>query len=272
MQNSRKSIARRKRWVAISIAGLLLLGLASAGIARTASETREPPTVVVRVDDIQDYAFEDGQFFLLNENMANGVPLSLAVIAGEFGQDFEVVQAIQRAVASGSEVTVHGWKHEDLAALSFDQQAALLLTARNRLQGILTLDTKVLVPPMYSFDDDTIAAMREEGYNIISSYTDLSEPGSLSDVLSIPATVQLSDYSDANDTWTMKSLDAVKAEISASVQKYGFAVIVTHPQEFLSAGAELNPANVRLYRALLKTLKQNYSFKTLESLGENWRK
>ena len=109
MQNSRKSIARRKRWVAISIAGLLLLGLASAGIARTAFEDREPPTLVIRVDDIQDFAFSEAQLFLLNESVMNHVPLSLAVITGMFGEDKEVVQTVKLAVSLGSVVAVHGW-------------------------------------------------------------------------------------------------------------------------------------------------------------------
>lgn len=270
--HSQASVAIRKRQVVVSIAGILiLLGLIAVVIPETSMKTMEPPAIVIRVDDIQDFAFREAQLFLLNESAINHVPLSLAVIAGDFGEDSEVVQAVELAVSSGSEVTVHGWKHEDLATLSFEEQEALLLKSRNRLTGILALDTKVLVPPMYSFNDDTIAAMHEDGYNIISAYTDLSEPGLFSDILSLPATVQLSDYSD-DDTWTMKSLDSVKAEISESIQKYGFAVIVTHPQEFLSGDGELNQANMELFRSLLRTLKQNYSFRTLERLGENWRK
>ena len=65
----------------------------------------------------------------------------------------------------------------------------------------------------------------------------------------------------------MKSVDSVKAEIAGSIQKYGFAVLVTHPQEFLENG-ELSQVNTESYQALLFTLKENYSFKTLERLGE----
>jgi peptidoglycan/xylan/chitin deacetylase (PgdA/CDA1 family) len=166
-------------------------------------------------------------------------------------------------------VAVHGWKHEDLAKLSFRDQVALLSESRTRIKEILDFDTRVLVPPMFSFSEDTVAAMYEEGYNIISAFADLPEPGSISKVISLPATVELSDYS--NGTWNMKSFDSVKAEVSRSIQKYGYAVIVTHPQEFTVDG-KLNPVTTELYRALLRTLKENYSFKTLERLGENWRK
>jgi len=268
--NSQISLARRRRRGTIFIAGLLiLLGLTPVAIIKTSIENREPPSLVIRVDDIQDFAFREAQLFLLNESMINHVPLSLAVITGMFGEDSEVVQAVELAVSLGSDVAVHGWKHEDLAKLSFREQVELLSQSRSRIEEILDFDTRVLVPPMFSFNEDTVAAMHEEGYNIISTFADLSEPGSISKVISLPATVELSDYS--NGTWKMKSFDSVKAEISRSIQKYGFGVIVTHPQEF-TAGGELNQANTELYRTLLMTLKENYSFKTLERLGEDWRK
>jgi len=267
--NSQTSVPRRRRLGTIFIAGLLiLLGLTPVAIIKTSIENREPPSLVIRVDDIQDFAFREAQLFLLNESVINHVPLSLAVITGMFGEDREVVQTVKLAVSLGSDVAVHGWKHEDLAKLSFREQVALLFQSRSRINEILDFDTRVLVPPMFSFSEDTMAAMHEEGYNIISTFADLSEPGSISKVISLPATVELSDYS--NGTWEMKSSDSVKAEVSRSIQKYGFAVIVTHPQEFLTDG-ELNQVNVELYRALLRTLKEDYSFKTLEALGEDWR-
>jgi len=269
--NAHTSVARRKRQVAVSIAGLLvLLGLIAVVIPETSMKTMEPPTIVIRVDDIQDFAFTEGQLFLLSESVANRVPVSLAVIAGDFGQDSEVVQAVKLAISLGSEVAVHGWKHEDLAKLSFSEQVALLAQSRSRIREILDFDTRVLVPPMFSFNEDTIAAMHDEGYNIISASSDLTEPGSISEVISLPATVELSNY--LNGTWRMKSLDSVEAEISKSIQKYGFAVILTHPQEFISADGKLNQVNTQLFRSLLRTLKQNYSFRTLERLGEDWRK
>lgn len=171
--NPQTSVTRRKRRIAIPIAGLLiLLGLIPIVILKASIANREPPTLVMRVDDIQDFAFREAQFFLLNESIINQVPLSLAVIAGMFGEDREIVQTVKLAVSSGSEVAVHGWKHEDLAKLSFTEQTALLSQSRSRIKEILDFDARVLVPPMFSFNEDTIAAMNEEGYNTISTITD----------------------------------------------------------------------------------------------------
>jgi peptidoglycan/xylan/chitin deacetylase (PgdA/CDA1 family) len=226
----------------------------------------EKPMVVIRLDDVQDYAFKEAQLFLLNESMINKVPLSLAVIAGAFGEDGDIVPTVKLAINSGSEVTVHGWEHEDITQLPLSGQEELLSKARSQIKKILGYDATVFVPPMYNFNDDTITAMQQESYRIISSFKDVSQPGLISQVTSVPATVELSDF--FNNIWTMKSLDMVEAEISASIQKYGFAVIVTHPQEFITDG-KLNQADTEMFRTLLISLKKGYSFVTLKKLGEN---
>lgn len=249
------------------MAGIVILpAFISVMIFNKSVENREPPAIVIRVDDIQDFAFREAQIFLIKENIINQVPFSLAIIAGMFGEDSEIVQTVKLAISSGSEVAAHGWEHEDFARLLFDEQVSLLGKSRSRIKDTLDFDVKVFVPPVFSFSKDTIAAMHEEGYSIISASTEVGEPGSVSDIISLPATVELTDFS--NGTWIVKSPRSVKAEISRSVQKYGFAIIVTHPQEFMMEG-ELNKINTQLYRALLSDLKKSYSFTTLERLSSS---
>ncbi|MCJ7423727.1 polysaccharide deacetylase family protein [Candidatus Bathyarchaeota archaeon] len=263
--NSRSTVLKDKG--AILIAALLVfLIIIPIAMIGTSIENRNPPTLVIRVDDIQDFAFREAQLFLLNNSIQNHVPLSLAVIAGMFGGDSEIVQTVKLAVNSGSKVAVHGWEHEDLAKLSFREQMTLLFQAKNRIRETLDVITRTLVPPMFSFNEATLDAMHEEGYDIISTSKDLHEPGLISGVRNLPATVELSDYS--NGLWNVKSCESVKTEILRSVQKYGFAVIVTHPQEFITNG-KLNQTTVLFYTTLLENLNGEYSFKTLERLGQD---
>lgn len=266
--NSQTAFPTRRRLIVISVLGLSIL-LIIIAILKTPITSREPPTLVIRVDDIQDFAFREAQLFLLNESIVNQVPVSLAVIAGMFGEDTEIAQAVKLAVSSGSEVAVHGWNHEDLAELSFGQQAMLLSRSRCQIKEMLDYDVEVLVPPKFSFDENTLRAMNEEGYSIISTLADYAEPGLMSNVISLPATIELSDFS--NGIWSMKSLDSIKTEISRSIRRYGYVVIVTHPQEFVTDGI-LDPDRMELYRTLLVTLKKDYSFETLESLSQNGRR
>lgn len=261
-------IAKTKTRIFVAAALLILVSLVPAVLLKTSPGTGEQPVLVMRVDDIQDFAFREAQLFLLTESMVSNVPLSLGVIAGVFGEDKDLVETIALAVKSGSEVSVHGWKHEDLAELSFNEQASLLSQARSRIAEVLAVDTKVLVPPMFSFNEDTMGAMYQEGYDVISAEETVLTAGVRTKVISVPATVQLSNYSSG--AWQMKDTGSIEAEVSNSIRKYGFAVIVTHPQEFITDG-ELDQTGVESYRTLVRTLKESYSFKTLEAVSAKWR-
>jgi hypothetical protein len=130
----------------------------------TAAVNKEKPIVVIRVDDIQDYAFREAQLFLLNDSIKNQFPFSLAVIPGMFGQDEEVVQAVRSAVNFDCEVTAHGWMHEDLSTLSVETQLDLLNQARTRISQVLNYDTEAWWRPCLEFNQETILAMQQANY------------------------------------------------------------------------------------------------------------
>ena len=79
-------------------------------------DNNNPPLVVIRVDDIQDYAFREAQFYLLEHGRHSNIPLSLAVIPTYFGEDNRLVEAVKQTIHTGSELTAHGWEHETLCA------------------------------------------------------------------------------------------------------------------------------------------------------------
>lgn len=243
----------------------LLTLIAVILVALTGGLLRNPQDhfIVIRVDDIQDFAFRDAQLFLLEHGVENKLPLSLAVIAGMFGEDLEILEAVRLAVASGSEVGVHGWKHENLAHFSLDEQISILFQAKSRIKQLLGVDTRLLVPPMFSFDNNTISAMSQESYDIVSTCTDFHEPSFISGIKNIPATVELSIL--LNNVWQMKSIDTISAEVEKSFESYGYAAIVTHPQEFTSDG-QINQTSTESYVNLLAKLNETYQFTTFENL------
>jgi len=238
----------------------IILAVFTGGFLRTPQNR----FLIIRVDDIQDFAFREGQLFLLKQSVEANYPLSLAIIAGMFGQDAEILEAMQLAVASGCEVGVHGWKHENIANFSKNEQMTILFQAKTRIKELLGINTRLLIPPMFSFDSNTISAMHEESYTIISTCADLHEPSSISGIKNIPATVELSNL--VNDIWQMKSIDAISAEAEKSVELYGYAAIVTHPQEFISNG-QMNHIAIESYINLLVKLSETWQFTTFENLN-----
>ena len=229
-------------------------------------EESKPAIVVIRIDDIQDYAFRDAQIYMMEQARTNNIPLSLAVIPTYFGEDYELVEAVKQTLRSGSEVTAHGWKHENLSQYSLMEQETRLLEAKQFLEETLNSEVTVLVPPMFSYNNDTVAAMEATDLTIVSGLTEYHEKGWASDhVQSIPATIELCDL--AYNVWTMKSKEAVLSELQASITEHGYAIIVTHPQEFITEG-KLNPEIAANYEQILQAIAQNYSFNTIEGHGK----
>ena len=220
--------------------------------------------VVIRIDDIQDHAFHDAQIQLLNHSVSRGYPLSLGIIAKDFGLDVELADAVRAAIRAGSEVAVHGWIHEDLTQLAASEQEIQFLRAKNRFWNTLEVDTLILIPPTYSYSNDTLLAMRRAGYEIVSGYIELNEGGIESEgIVSVPATVELSELS--GDNWTMKSVDNVMAEFNLSIESNGYAVIVTHPEEFIQNG-RLNENAFERYYAIIDSINSRFELTTLEGL------
>lgn len=248
---------------------LLLISFFIAGFLSNPERDRIHP-IVIRIDDIQDYAFMDGQLFLVDYALATDIPASLAIIAGKFSSDEQIVNEVKSALQNGCEVTVHGWYHEDFSILSEIQQMKLLFQAKSRLREILNVTTEVFVPPMSYYNEDTPRALKEEEFSIVSISSYASSENVFPGIVNILATVELSEFvqlENGQELWQMKSIAEVLTEVAVSLNVYGYAVIVVHPQEFLFDETSLNRTRCDLYSNLLEILRNEYMFTTLRDLA-----
>lgn len=227
-------------------------------------KSENPALVIIRIDDIQDYAFKEAQEFLLQFGQENNIPLSLAVIPNYFGNDQEIVQKVKESIKFGSEIAAHGLNHENLSQYSFSGQKTLLLEAKNKLTEILDYTPKLLIPPMFSYNNNTLKAMKETGYGIVSGLTEFNQYGWITDkIRSIPATIELSKYTENN--WQMKTTTQILNELNESITDFGYAVIVTHPQEFYNRET-FEETKAETFIKMLDTISEIYSFCVYENL------
>jgi peptidoglycan/xylan/chitin deacetylase (PgdA/CDA1 family) len=244
---------------------VVLIGGLSLGVLKqkpSNSNTTINPPVILRIDDIQDFAFKEGQSYLLNYHARNDIPVDLAVIPGYIGEDLETVNLLKQCIREGSEISTHGWQHENLGLLDESTQTTLLLRSSITFKRVFGIESRILVPPMFDYNNSTLEAMRKTGYNILSSSVDQQGlPSTSKSIQLIPATVELSIFK--NSTWTMKSQDTILSEVKVSVSKYGYAVVVLHPQEFLKNNT-LNKDSANNYEALIKPLSQKYHLTDFE--------
>jgi predicted deacetylase len=242
---------------------VILAIIFSSTLPGCASQSANKPHIVLRIDDIQDFAFRDAQIRLMEISINDQIPVSLSVIPSQFGKDDQVLQLVKKGLDQGSEVTIHGWAHEDLSALPLEEQVHLLSQAKSKTRSLFSVDVAILVPPMFAFSDNTIAAMKKTGFAVVSSYVDIVKPGLIANVESIPGTVTLSDLSE--NRWMIRDFDGVQKDIADSVKRFGYAIIVTHPQEFIDENA-VNDEKIDEFRTLLQDLKQDYRFALISNL------
>jgi len=146
------------------------------------------------------------------------------------------------------------------------EQTEILSQAKSRIKGLVGVDARVLVPPMFSLNNDTTFAMRQESYAVVSTCVDYHTPSFVSEIRQIPATVELSILTDG--VWQMKNAEVVVAEVERSFELFGYAAIVTHPQEFMRDG-KLNQVDVDSFVNLVENLSSNCEFTTFEKLSQS---
>ena len=228
-----------------------------------------PPKVVIRIDDVQDYAFKDAQLMLLRYHLKNEISTSIAVIPELTKSDTELLTQISDSLRIGSEVSAHGWSHEDLSKLSLLEQEKALGEAKSALRQLFGVNVTVLVPPMFGYNVETLMAMHNTGFKVLSSVIDLQAPMRRPDgIVTLPATVEYSDFVDGK--WVSKSVQALIKEVDLSVERYGYAVLVIHPQELMRDN-RMDAGAVQDYDSLIKLIQAKYSFTTLSELSKSIR-
>jgi hypothetical protein len=121
--------------------------------------------------------------------------------------------------------------------------------ANEKMKLLFGNDSKIFIPPEGEFNNETIKAMSQLGFGIISSgiwaeqnydqgksifnATDkVQENGSLREqIFHVPATISFKDYN--NGKWIKNSIQNILNNVTSSINKYGYAVIVIHPQDLL---------------------------------------
>ena len=131
--------------------------------------------VIFRLDDIQDYWITNAQKAIM-EVFANNspvLPLSIGIIGKDFGADQSFVQFVQALIAgmgSKGEVACHGWEHVDFSHYTYDEQVDFFRKFKENIFPLFSeKQINSFIPPENGFDENTIKAMKNAGYTILSA-------------------------------------------------------------------------------------------------------
>lgn len=196
--------------------------------------------VVFRMDDIQDYWLNNVQIGTIDEFHKKNAPLTIGIIGNYFGNDTPLVNFIKSKIGNGStaiDVANHGWNHEHFPTHIEPTQEYLLEQTDQKIISLLGITPSGFIAPYDDINNDTIQALTQKKLGYLSANETMDHPPyPLSNVslYRFPETAEFGAVSDDNTDWVNYTPEHIHAKILRSVIKYGFAVVVIHPQDFSS--------------------------------------
>ena len=245
----------------IILVGLLLVGLAQASYAQSCQ------CVAFRFDDIQDYWLDNVQTKVIDTFQEKNASLTIGIIGNYFGNDTMIVDKIQQSLKQGTKIEIanHGFNHEDFTRFPEGLQSVLMERTNQKLTQLLDVTPSVFIAPYNVINSDTLQAFDENGFQTISANETEDPPPYLvqgESIHHLPETASTGNLNNGDTLWIGYNHKETFANIISSLQKYGFTVVVMHPQEFsnrnkLDYTNNVNETQVQELTQLIDELQKN---------------
>lgn len=233
---------------------LLLSNCATYAFTNTASAQTESTAVpahkngpcncvIFRLDDTNSEYLSNVQLGILDTFISKNQSLSLGLIMHRINPASPIVEKIKEGKQKGLfELDIHGWDHVDYSQMSPDDQLGTLLQANSKLHVIFGQYSQVFIPPYNKFDGDTIGVLKPAGIRIFSADTSSDKAAYFvqngkntvrpsTTLYHLPAMATFKS-DNGNGTWIKVPLPTLLAQIGSDVGRYGYSVVLLHPQNF----------------------------------------
>jgi peptidoglycan/xylan/chitin deacetylase (PgdA/CDA1 family) len=225
---------------------------------KTTHEVGSCPCVAFRLDDVQDLYHNDVQMAIIDMFREENAKLTIGIICNTFGKDSALLDHIKNANGDKENsiirVANHGWNHEDMTKLKKDEQIQLIRRSNQKILKTLGISPSVFIPPYNLFNSDTIDALRENNMSYVSSSLKYDPPSNRSRnsiPYRFPMTVTTS-YVFLNKFWYGIANEKIMAKIRWSIGKYGYAIILMHPQQYIPTKVSIYKPEIAKQKALEK--------------------
>ncbi len=212
--------------------------------------------VSFRLDGVQDYWLNNVQFELINMFTKNNVPLTVGVIIDSFGNDPYLFNQVSNKIKDNKlEIANHGLDSTPFTIFDEQKQNDMLKESTNKIYEKLNVSPKIFIPPENRFNDDTKKVLIENGFTHLSaSMLNDSPPFPLQEesLYRFPAVATTGEYIPSQNRILGISSDETFSDAIEGIEKFGFAVITIHPQEFsvYEGGAYSNKINSDQFKEL----------------------
>ena len=212
--------------------------------SNTYSGTQGPcKCVVFRLDDVNSDFLTKIQINLMDQFISQNQSISLGLIMHRIIPTSPVVEKVKEGKQKDLfELDLHGWDHVDYSQLSKEEQLGTLQQASDKMNTIFGQRSQVFIPPYNKFNGDTIGVLQSVGVRIFSSDTSadknpyfvangMNEGRSNMILYHLPAMTSFKD-DNGNGTWIKIPIQKILSDVDDSINRYGYAVVLLHPQNF----------------------------------------
>lgn len=262
------------------------------------SAQAKPAPVIFRLDDVQDFYASNGTKAVMDLFLTKKIPLTTAIIAGHIGNDTAVVRMTNQGIKSGLfEAALHGLEHVDYTKLTPTMQSVTITKGNMILKQLFGIHPFVFVPPYDDYNNATLDAVLTHDMSIISSDSGTESRIKMADIFngSVPCgttdsgiTCQpLPVHVSAGNAFrfitggkiTQLTNAEILTELANNVQKYGYGLLVLHPQDFVFTDPhtgkilhnELDNARFTQLTTLIDKIKTQYTPVSMEDLVSTMR-
>ena len=231
--------------------------------------------VAFRLDDVQDYWLNSIQLSLLETFSKNKIPLTVGIIANSFGEDVKVTGIVKTQIEKNKIIIAnHGLDSTPFTLFDKNKQNSMLKESTKKIYDELGVSPKIFIPPQNRFNEDTTEVLIENGFTHLSaSLLSDSEPFPLKNeqLYRFPELSTTGDYVPSQNRILGVSAEKTFENAMSAIEKYGFAVITIHPQEYsvFQGGEylnEINPSQLNELQSLIEEI-QNHDIQVV-SLNE----
>ena len=222
--------------------------------------------IVIRIDNIQDNYMVEQQIDVIDQFLSANMPISVGIIANNFGNDSNIVSYIQNVTTNYSVEPCSHWNNITVSSYDLLEQETMLQNFSEQIKSILGISQVVtFIPPYDVFDNTTLTAMLATGYTTISSSYGL-DPGPFANnqpIYHYPATASTTDW--YNITIGVNATTTI-SQLQQGLEIYGFGVIMVQPELYLIDSSWLSQLNLLI--SMLPNLGCEISlFREMNSLG-----
>jgi peptidoglycan/xylan/chitin deacetylase (PgdA/CDA1 family) len=127
------------------------------------------PVVMFRLDDVQSWWCEDMTKTVVDQFIAEGLPINLGIIAGLV--DSDSMKSYLATLASNSlvEMTSHSMDHTTYAGRPLASQTADLQASATRIEELTGITPTAFIPPFNQYDGKIYQAIKDAGFSIMSA-------------------------------------------------------------------------------------------------------